>query len=601
MTIQEEIQQMINELNPKSYVRWIQNRPHLMSWITEKQIELHTNNIPETLFCITNNIIPPLCDCGSKVLFATFIKGYRKFCSFNCPIKGQIHSKTIKKMWKDNPTKLKEMVEKKEATNFLKYGFKNAINNKDVQDKARKTCQEKYGTDTPFESKEIQEKISNTNLKKYGVERPFQNKAILDKTIATFEKNHGEKNKMQLARSAWKLQNSGLNPFQTPEVKQKIQDYWQINYGVNHPNQVPQILAKCSETLMKNYGVTNPAQIGLPVESLLVLSDPTLLSKKLITYGLQTLSKQLKVRPELIVSYHHRLGLTILPKQTRSLLEDDVYTFLLTLGITVLRNDRKIISPYELDFVLPEYNLAIEFNGLYWHSEKAGMKDKKYHNMKFSNCVEKNFQLITIWEDEWINKSSIIKNHIRHLVQKTNKVIGARQLTIKAINLSEANIFLENTHIQGSVLSSKITLGAYFNNALISILTTSQIGTNPIAITRWSVDQQASYPGLLSKFISHLSQNYNITEIETIADLRWSIGKSYIASGFVLDHVIEPDYQYTDYVTRDHKFNLRKDKIKKRYNVDIEDKTEKELCELLGFDRIWDCGKLKFKWSQKSS
>lgn len=36
----------------------------------------------------------------------------------------------------------------------------------------------------------------------------------------------------------------------------------------------------------------------------------------------------------------------------------------------VKRNDRKILGGKELDIVLPEYKIAIEYNGLYWHSTK---------------------------------------------------------------------------------------------------------------------------------------------------------------------------------------------------------------------------------------
>lgn len=34
----------------------------------------------------------------------------------------------------------------------------------------------------------------------------------------------------------------------------------------------------------------------------------------------------------------------------------------------LIENDRELIAPYELDIVIPELHLAIEFNGVYWHS-----------------------------------------------------------------------------------------------------------------------------------------------------------------------------------------------------------------------------------------
>lgn len=35
------------------------------------------------------------------------------------------------------------------------------------------------------------------------------------------------------------------------------------------------------------------------------------------------------------------------------------------------RRNRQLIKPYELDIVIPELHLAIEFNGSYWHSVEA--------------------------------------------------------------------------------------------------------------------------------------------------------------------------------------------------------------------------------------
>ena len=39
-------------------------------------------------------------------------------------------------------------------------------------------------------------------------------------------------------------------------------------------------------------------------------------------------------------------------------------------------------------------------------------KEKKYHNNKTDLCLEKNIQLIHIYEDDWIYKQDIIKSMI---------------------------------------------------------------------------------------------------------------------------------------------------------------------------------------------
>ena len=79
-------------------------------------------------------------------------------------------------------------------------------------------------------------------------------------------------------------------------------------------------------------------------------------------------------------------------------------------------NSRKFIKPYELDIVLPELKLAIEFNGDYWHEEGVN-KPIGYHAMKTNMCKEINFKLIHIWEHDWINEKEHVKNILNKYIQ----------------------------------------------------------------------------------------------------------------------------------------------------------------------------------------
>ena len=86
--------------------------------------------------------------------------------------------------------------------------------------------------------------------------------------------------------------------------------------------------------------------------------------------------------------------------------------------------------------------------------------------------------------------------------------------------------------------------------------------------------------------------------IETFSDNRYSNGNLYAQTEFDLEYELKPDYQYTNYLSREHKFKWRKNKIKKRFNVDITGKTESELVREIKWDRIWDCGKKKWIWTK---
>lgn len=58
----------------------------------------------------------------------------------------------------------------------------------------------------------------------------------------------------------------------------------------------------------------------------------------------------------------------------------------------ILENDRRLINPLEVDILIPGVQLAIEYDGLYWH----GRKDPLYHLKKTLLCESKGFKLLHI-------------------------------------------------------------------------------------------------------------------------------------------------------------------------------------------------------------
>lgn len=112
-------------------------------------------------------------------------------------------------------------------------------------------------------------------------------------------------------------------------------------------------------------------------------------------------------------------------------------------------NVRNVIPPYELDIYIPEKNVAIEFNGTYWHSSLQ--KDKDYHYKKSSLCEEKGIRLIHIWEYEWNDdrQQPILKNIIRSALGCTENKVYARKCSIKEVPSNQMRKFFNDNNIQG--------------------------------------------------------------------------------------------------------------------------------------------------------
>lgn len=278
--------------------------------------------------------------------------------------------------------------------------------------------------------------------------------------------------------------------------------------------------------------------------------------------------------------------------------EAEVYDFIKSIySGTVIQSYKNLIvnkdkrTNLELDIFLPEKNIAVEFNGLYWHSECILESPVNYHLNKLNLCMEKNVFLVQIFEDEWNNKKEIVKNMLIHkLGLSTNKKIHARQCLIKEISSIDKNIFLEKNHIQGADISS-VNIGAFYENKLVSVMTfiNKSIKEYFWTLSRFSVENTLMVPGIAGRLISYFKNSYTWSKIYTFSDLRYSVGDLYYKIGFKKEEQGSPNYWYADNQGRRiHRFNLRK------RPDDPKDIPEWILRQNEGYYRIWDCGLLKF-------
>jgi len=262
-------------------------------------------------------------------------------------------------------------------------------------------------------------------------------------------------------------------------------------------------------------------------------------------------------------------------------------------------SNRKILNGKELDVYLPDLKLAFEFNGLYWHNELY--KTTNYHLNKTELCEKVGIQLIHIWEDDWLHKQDIIKSMILNKLNKTPNKIYGRKTEIKEITNSKLiRSFLEKNHLQGFV-GSKIKLGLFFENELISLMT---FGKRRIALGKKTTNDDewellrfcnklnTNVLGSASKLFKHFKENYNPKEITTYADRSHSNGGLYKQLGFNFIKNTSPNYYYIINDTKLHRFNFRKDKlIKDGFDPN---KTEHEIMLDRKIFRIYDSGNLKY-------
>ena len=273
--------------------------------------------------------------------------------------------------------------------------------------------------------------------------------------------------------------------------------------------------------------------------------------------------------------------------------ENEICELLESLNIPYHRRDRSLIKPLELDIVIPEHNLAIEFNGLIWHSELYG-KDKTYHINKTKLCNDAGFRLVHIWEDDWRDRKDIEIAFLKSILGKSDtKRVYARQCDVQFVENVDAKIFLEKNHIQGHVPFSK-AVGLYHHNELVA-LTTFTKRNEDYELTRHVTS--CNVIGSLGKAVKFFGE-----DVYTFCDNARFTGESYIKAGFIKFDEIVPDYKYLVNNTREHKFLWRREAIRrKRPDVYSAGLSEREMMLKAEYPRIWDCGKTRYVYKTRKA
>ena len=155
-----------------------------------------TASIQESIYLAINNLnTGPRCLCGSALRFKSIGQGFSTYCSLSC---------------RDSDPSVKI---KRENTNLLKFGCKNAGQNKEIKNKIISTNVERCGHNSVLSNpdviaaskltrKKIQEEITKrviaTNIERYGVPCTLNDDTIREKARKTLLSRYGVEHNSQI-------------------------------------------------------------------------------------------------------------------------------------------------------------------------------------------------------------------------------------------------------------------------------------------------------------------------------------------------------------------------------------------------------------------
>ena len=481
-----------------------------------------------------------------------------------------------------------------------------------------RTVQNTYGVDNVSELDWVRKKISERN----------SSEEVKAKREATNMKNHGVKNVSQSPAVRAKLSEI----MQGEEYQTKRDAYCMEVWGYTSPAMHPDVKAKKLATFRKNHPdgytlsesgyakkVLDPAKVS---EYLEFKADPASYILQHFDHKphIQELRDSLGVTDTPIYDILIANNCSNLLCKSYSWMETEVYDYLKSIvpDATIRRNDRTAISPYELDFYLPEYNIGIECNPSFTHNaSRSGFKGDspkhyKYHQNKSKICKDAGIFLFHIFGYEWISKKDIIKSMLSNLLHVNATMHGARVTYVCEVSQSECKRFLNENHRQGYT-NSKIKLGLRLkaSDELVAVMTFGHVrntmGTNaPEDPTIWELSRFCTKTGCniaggADKLFKHFLRHYNATKIISFSDFAHTMGRLYSTLGFSMQHLTEPSYVW---VTEDdtkyyHRVSCQKQFLRSLLHddtIDTEHHTEKEIMESHGFVRVYDSGVVKWEY-----
>lgn len=283
--------------------------------------------------------------------------------------------------------------------------------------------------------------------------------------------------------------------------------------------------------------------------------------------------------------------------------EIDLFEFVKTIEPDAEQSNRNVIAPMELDIVLHKQKIAIEFNGLHYHSDRNSGKRDTYHLDKIKAANAAGYRLVHVWEDDWRDRRSVVEKTLRHIIGVTGERVYARKCAVVTPPLKGVAAFFNENHLQGSPRRG-IVYALEERGRIVAAMAfhpvTSERG-KVASETHWELGRYAStcavIGGASKLFRAFLKDHPECVEVISYSDNDWFSGEMYEVLGFAFAGDVPPDYKVVDGGVRRHKINYKLSELQKRFGDKFNPLlSERENCRINGLYRVYNSGLKKWVW-----
>lgn len=424
-----------------------------------------------------------------------------------------------------------EVKAKRAATSLAHTGYDNPAKSPEIRKKMSKKMK------TP----EYLEKRAATCLKIYDAPSPMQNERVKAKQKATNQQNYNMDGHPHTRSDYMKMM---IDP-------SKVDNYLSFkhdpkSYLSNHYTCKPTVAQ-----LEQDLGVTNT-----PIYNILIQHD---------------------CREMIQTSYSN--------------LENEVFEYIqsITSNVSIERNNRTAIRPYELDIYIPQFRVGFECNPVYTHNSSSvdlwGSKPKAidYHQMKSILAKSANIFLFHIFGYAWNLKNNIVKSIISDSIDVHQSIIDSADTHVVELDESTYSKFLLENCYQGNV-PADIRLGLVHNQTeqLVMAMSFNDVVNSTCELLCCCTAVFTKVVQGSNKLFNYFCNVAHPNQVIAYSDIASDSATVYAELGFVAQTVTPPNYVWVD-------------KYDRAYYTDIDD-----IVNLETVAKVFDAGQQKWLWQNLS-
>lgn len=432
------------------------------------------------------------------------------------------------------------------------------------------------------------------------------------------------KNKIISSQNKTYIEKYGDHPMRTEITKNNLRDSMLKKYGVDWGSKLPDHSIKIKKTKLARHGDENYNNLKLIQKTMrkkygsktsqqnVDIKNKTVITKKRKYFNIQLLPflKSKNLIPEFTEeqytnnhwttkykfrcekcnhSFQHSLyhkNMVFCPKCSpvgKNKPELEIYDFLSNIlpEENIKIRDRTVLSGKELDFYIPSKKIAIEHDGLYWHSEGKSGKvghGKHSHVNKLKACAFHGIDLIRIFEDEWRYKPNVVKFLIKKRLGLLTMPIPEKT-DVRSLSKNEYDNFVNENSLNLSNKITSIRIGLFIENKLVSAIGVQK-------------NRKLSDVYDIIDIIQSNDTSYNINCVTVLVDY---LIKKYSPISIVkyIDRRIEQwDYLLT------YGFEIKDFNNPRWYLLSDDYKSRIYDTKTFVGNKIWDCGLIKIEYKK---